>query len=255
MARQNFIGLVVSQGKMNKTVKVQVERKTFNRIINKEIMKRKNFLVHDESNVSREGDIVRIESCRPLSSRKSFAIAEIRKNKGSQFAQYDAIAKERVLAEENEKTMEFLNRRERIEKELSEGSDLIRDLAEIRKFAEGQIKEGEVIDEAKIQQLREKYGIKSWPPQAEVLELELESLREKVQSLKLTIDFVEPLLSLLLSDAKYQEKVNGALSNFSKKPVEELKPAVKKNILRKFLLTRSDVAKEIFSEELKFVSA
>lgn len=35
MARQNFIGLVVSQGKMNKTIKVQVERKTFNRIINK----------------------------------------------------------------------------------------------------------------------------------------------------------------------------------------------------------------------------
>lgn len=35
MARQNFLGLVVSQGKMSKTVKVRVQRKAFDRVINK----------------------------------------------------------------------------------------------------------------------------------------------------------------------------------------------------------------------------
>lgn len=219
-------------------------------------MKRKNFLVHDESNIAREGDIVRIESCRPLSSKKHFAIAEIRKNKGSQFAQYDAMAKEQVLKEENEKTLEFLSRRERIEKEIEEGSDLIRDLNLIRKGAETTEAEALTEEQVKqIQELKEKYGIKSWPPQAEVLELELEALQEKVSSLKLTIDFVEPLLELLVSDAKYNDKINGVLQGFSKKPAEELKNGVKKNILRKFLLTRAQEAKEIFKEELELVSS
>jgi Ribosomal protein S17 len=38
---------------------------------------RKDFLVHDEGNVGTVGDIVRIESCRPMSKMKHFALAEI----------------------------------------------------------------------------------------------------------------------------------------------------------------------------------
>ena len=103
MARQNFIGLVVSQGKMQKTVKVRVERKVFDKRINKELMKRKDFLVHDEGEITREGDLVRIEATRPLSKWKSFAIAEIIRNKGQQFALFESQAKDDVLKEEMQK--------------------------------------------------------------------------------------------------------------------------------------------------------
>ena len=34
-------------------------------------------MVHDEEGGRRPGDIVRIESCRPLSKRKSFKIVEV----------------------------------------------------------------------------------------------------------------------------------------------------------------------------------
>ena len=67
MAKQNFIGLVVSQGKMAKTVKVRVQRKVYDTRIHKEVIKRKDYLVHDEGNLCKEGDVVRIESIPKLS--------------------------------------------------------------------------------------------------------------------------------------------------------------------------------------------
>ena len=39
--------------------------------------KRKNYLCHDENEESRDGDLVRIKECRPLSKRKHFQVAEI----------------------------------------------------------------------------------------------------------------------------------------------------------------------------------
>lgn len=39
--------------------------------------KRKNYLCHDENEECREGDLVRIKECRPLSKRKHFQVAEI----------------------------------------------------------------------------------------------------------------------------------------------------------------------------------
>eukprot|EP00038_Savillea_parva_P027481 m.59866 g.59866 ORF g.59866 m.59866 type:complete len:75 (-) comp7919_c0_seq2:59-283(-) len=38
---------------------------------------RKTYLVHDEEEARLPGDLVRIESCRPLSKRKSFKIVEV----------------------------------------------------------------------------------------------------------------------------------------------------------------------------------
>ena len=111
MARQNFLGLVVSQGKMQKTVKVRVETKVFNKKINKELFHRRDYLVHDEGEISREGDLVRIEATRPLSKRKFFAIAEIIRNKGQQFALYESEAQLSVAKEEAQKAKEFLDKR------------------------------------------------------------------------------------------------------------------------------------------------
>jgi small subunit ribosomal protein S17 len=215
-------------------------------------MKRKNYLVHDEGNIAREGDIVRIEACRPLSASKHFAIAEIRKNKGSQFAKYDEIAKQQVLIEENEKTKEFLSKRERTETEIKENSSLISDLSLIHKGAttpEGSLSEE---DTEKILKLKEKYGIKSWPPQSEALQLEIQSLKSKVDSLREVIDFVEPTLEILLQD-QHKEKVDEVLKEFTKKEPETLKKNIRKNLLRKYLLNNPEFAKEDFGDIIESV--
>lgn len=123
MARQNFLGLVVSQGKMQKTVKVRVETKVFNKKINKELFHRRDYLVHDEGEISREGDLVRIEATRPLSKRKFFAIAEIIRNKGQQFALYESEAQLSVAKEEAQKAREFLDKRSVRENKLNEKND------------------------------------------------------------------------------------------------------------------------------------
>ncbi|KAK9492274.1 hypothetical protein V1508DRAFT_398127 [Lipomyces doorenjongii] len=86
--RQNFVGLVVSQGKMAKTIKVQVQIPVHNLRYKMVINKRRDFLVHDEGDICREGDIVRIESTRPLSARKFFAVAEVKTAYGQELQKY-----------------------------------------------------------------------------------------------------------------------------------------------------------------------
>ncbi|KAK9377046.1 mitochondrial 37S ribosomal protein uS17m [Lipomyces chichibuensis] len=86
--RQNFVGLVVSQGKMAKTIKVQVQIPVQNSRYKMVINKRRDFLVHDEGDICREGDIVRIESTRPLSARKFFAVAEVKTAYGQELQKY-----------------------------------------------------------------------------------------------------------------------------------------------------------------------
>lgn len=39
--------------------------------------KRKKYLCHDENEECRDGDLVRIKECRPLSNRKHFQVEEI----------------------------------------------------------------------------------------------------------------------------------------------------------------------------------
>lgn len=238
---------------MDKTVKVQIEHKTFNRLINKEIMKRKNYLVHDEGNIAREGDVVRIEACRPLSARKHFAIAEIRKNKGSQFAKYDEMAKQQVLLEENEKTREFISRRERTDNMIKEKSSLVSDLSLVAKgvySANGALTEEE---NQKIAEIKEKYQINSWPPNKDILALEIQSLRSEIQTLQDTIEFVDPVLNTLMSE-QYQSRVDDVLRDFAKKDPAELKKNIKKNILRKYLLTNPTAAKEQFRDVLDSIN-
>ena len=45
---------------------------------------RKNYMVHDEGEICATGDVVRIEACRPMSTKKHFALAEVlqRRNVG-----------------------------------------------------------------------------------------------------------------------------------------------------------------------------
>ncbi|ORX61563.1 30S ribosomal protein S17 [Hesseltinella vesiculosa] len=74
--RQNFVGMVIGNA-MQKTVKVKVVREKMHPIVLKSIRSHKNYLAHDENELCKLGDVVRIEACRPLSKRKSFTVAEI----------------------------------------------------------------------------------------------------------------------------------------------------------------------------------
>ncbi len=70
------IGVVVSD-KAKKTVTVLVERPVRHPLYKKIIKKKKKFLVHDEYEKCKVGDIVKIIETRPLSKRKRWRIQEI----------------------------------------------------------------------------------------------------------------------------------------------------------------------------------
>lgn len=76
MARKQRTGVVVSD-KMEKTVIVQVERRTAHPRYHKILVRRKRFQAHDETNVCSTGDRVVIEECRPLSRHKQWRVVRI----------------------------------------------------------------------------------------------------------------------------------------------------------------------------------
>ena len=54
----------------DKTVIVRVERRVMHPVYKKFIMRSKNYAAHDESNLFKAGQILRIEESRPISKRK-----------------------------------------------------------------------------------------------------------------------------------------------------------------------------------------
>lgn len=225
MARQNFLGLVVSQGKMQKTVKVRVETKVFNKRINKELFHRKDYLVHDEGEISREGDLVRIEATRPLSKCKFFAIAEIIKNKGQQFALYESQARVTVAREEAQKTQEFLQRRA----DRNSDSVLLRDVRTIQDtLAQGKSAE-------ELKEIKERYGIEEFSPETirMLLQLDVSKLESSVEQQFADIERVRNRVKELVAD---DDKACQFLKDQGVKDPESLKKNIRKNIVRKHVL-------------------
>jgi small subunit ribosomal protein S17 len=74
--KKQIIGLVTSN-KMDKTIKVIVERKLRHPIYGKFVKKSKKFTAHDEKNESNIGDLVKIQESRPLSKSKRWTLIEI----------------------------------------------------------------------------------------------------------------------------------------------------------------------------------
>ncbi|EKB51031.1 30S ribosomal protein S17 [Cecembia lonarensis] len=74
--RKERIGKVVSN-KMDKSITVAVERKVKHPIYGKFVAKTTKFMVHDEKNDAREGDVVKISETRPLSKNKRWRLVEI----------------------------------------------------------------------------------------------------------------------------------------------------------------------------------
>jgi small subunit ribosomal protein S17 len=72
------VGRVVSD-KMNKTVVVAVDYLKPHPLYRKIIRRTKKFHAHDEENVCKVGDTVRIEETRPLSRTKRWRVVEILK--------------------------------------------------------------------------------------------------------------------------------------------------------------------------------
>ncbi|KAG7820416.1 hypothetical protein KL928_001853 [Ogataea angusta] len=236
MARQNFIGFVISQGKMDKTVKVRVMQKVLNQKLQKEYLKKKDFLVHDEANICKEGDLVRIEATRPLSARKSFAVAEIKKNKGEEFQHYQEEAKRLVAEEETRKRQDLLRRRELYDNNYSTLYDDLDEVKMLRKpYSELSEEERE-----KIASLKLKYGISNWDTDFENQELymsDLWHLSNKLESIRSDLE-----LSKKLDHIIAQGESNTAFKMLINRL--ELDPAttkrnILKNKMRKFLQTAS----------------
>jgi len=69
-------GVVVSN-KMQKSVLVRVERTIRHPIYEKILRQSKKYMAHNEDPSVREGDVVRIMECRPLSAHKRWRVIEV----------------------------------------------------------------------------------------------------------------------------------------------------------------------------------
>ncbi len=73
---QEKIGQVVST-KMQKTIVVEVSRRVAHPLYRRIVKKRKKFYAHDEQELAKVGDLVKIVEHRPLSKLKRWALADI----------------------------------------------------------------------------------------------------------------------------------------------------------------------------------
>ena len=74
--RKVRVGVVVSD-KMDKTVVVRVARHAEHPLYGKRIVKAKKYVAHDEENICRVGDQIRISETRPLSKTKRWELVDI----------------------------------------------------------------------------------------------------------------------------------------------------------------------------------
>ena len=73
MPKRVLQGVVVSD-KGDKTVVVRVDRKVAHPVLSKTVRRSKRYSAHDPENKHKEGDIVRIEECRPISKTKRWRV-------------------------------------------------------------------------------------------------------------------------------------------------------------------------------------
>lgn len=74
--RKVYVGKVVSD-KMEKTITVLVETYKKHPLYGKRVKYSKKFKAHDENNVAKLNDIVKIMETRPLSATKNFRLVEV----------------------------------------------------------------------------------------------------------------------------------------------------------------------------------
>ena len=75
-SKRELIGVVVRY-KANKTITVKVETYKKDPIYKKRIKYSKKYTAHDEKNIAKIGDKVRLVATRPLSKTKRYELAEV----------------------------------------------------------------------------------------------------------------------------------------------------------------------------------
>ena len=73
---RHLIGRVVSD-KMQKTVTVKVERRVRDPLMGKIITRTKKYHAHVENDEFKEGDLVEIAECRPISRTKTWRVTRL----------------------------------------------------------------------------------------------------------------------------------------------------------------------------------
>jgi small subunit ribosomal protein S17 len=73
---RTLTGRVVSD-KMQKTIAVEIERLVRHPTYGKYVRRTTRLLAHDESGASKQGDLVTIVPCRPMSRHKSWRLLEV----------------------------------------------------------------------------------------------------------------------------------------------------------------------------------
>ncbi|MEX2353089.1 MAG: 30S ribosomal protein S17 [Gammaproteobacteria bacterium] len=73
---RTLTGTVISN-KMDKSISVSIERLVRHPVYDKYIRRSTKLLAHDENNECNEGDLVIIESSRPVSKRKAWRLQKI----------------------------------------------------------------------------------------------------------------------------------------------------------------------------------
>jgi small subunit ribosomal protein S17 len=74
--QRKLVGRVVSD-KMQKTVVVRVERRVRDTLMGKIITRSKKYHAHVETDEFKEGDLVEIAECRPISRTKSWRVTRL----------------------------------------------------------------------------------------------------------------------------------------------------------------------------------
>ncbi len=75
MPKRVLQGVVVSD-KNDKTVVVSVERRLTHPVLKKTVRLTKKYHAHDEGNTFKEGDVVRIQECPPISKNKRWVVLD-----------------------------------------------------------------------------------------------------------------------------------------------------------------------------------
>lgn len=73
---RTLMGKVVSD-KMDKSITVMVERRVKHPVYGKFVRKSTKLHAHDENNECKEGDVVTIAECRPISKTKTWRLVEV----------------------------------------------------------------------------------------------------------------------------------------------------------------------------------
>ncbi|AIO18124.1 30S ribosomal protein S17 [Candidatus Izimaplasma bacterium HR1] len=78
--RRILTGIVVSASG-DKTISVSVESYRKHRLYGKRVKQSKKFAAHDEANLAKVGDVVKVMETRPLSKTKRFRLLEVVESK------------------------------------------------------------------------------------------------------------------------------------------------------------------------------